>query len=144
MINAMRRIYAGATWLFFAAVIVQFFLAGLGVFVNSNDFAIHAIFGGIILLLGLLTLILAFAARLPWRRTGLTALLPLLVIVQSLLIEAGKSGAHLVSAFHVLNALLVFIVSGYVARQARSLFAAQPRTTENQQARRESPARMAS
>lgn len=117
----LRRAYVGFTWLFFASVVVQFFLAGLGVFVSPSDFRFHAIFGGIILLIGLIGLILSFAAQLPWRTTGFTALLPVLVLVQSTLVEFGHNGLHLIAAFHTVNALIVFSVAGYMALNARAL-----------------------
>jgi hypothetical protein len=119
----MRQTYAVFTWLFLAAVVVQFFLAGLGVFVNPEDFGFHAMFGGIILLIGLLALALSFAAALPWRTTGLTALLPALVLVQVALVELGHAFRPVLAAFHVINALVIFSVAGAVALHARSLFA---------------------
>lgn len=121
MNTALRQAYVGFTRLFFASVVVQFFLAGLGVFVSPSDFKFHAIFGGIILLIGLIGLILSFAARLPWRTTGFTALLPVLVLVQSTLVEFGHNGLHLIAAFHTVNALIVFSVAGYIALNARAL-----------------------
>lgn len=121
MRTILRRTYIGLVWLFFAAVVVQFFLAGLGVFVSPRDFRYHAMFGGIILLIGLLGLIFSFAARLPWRTTGLTGLLPVLVLVQSTLVEFWRQGVLLVGAFHVINALIVFSVAGYMALRARTL-----------------------
>ncbi len=117
----LRKAYVGFAWLFFAAIVVQFFLAGLGVFVSPNDFGFHAMFGAIILLIGLLGLIISFLAQLPWKTTGLTALLPVLVLVQSTLVEMGRNGAHLVAAFHTVNALIVFSVAAYVALNARTL-----------------------
>ncbi len=119
----LRQTYAVFTWLFLTAVVVQFFLAGLGVFVNPEDFGFHAMFGAIILLIGLLALALSFAAGLPWRTTGLTTLLPALVLVQVALVELGHAFLPALAAFHVINALVIFSVSGYVALQARSLFA---------------------
>ncbi len=121
----MRQTYAVFTWMFFAAVIVQFFLAGLGVFVSPEDFGIHAIFGSIILLVGILALLVSFAAGLPRRTIGLTALLPLLVIVQVALVEIGRVTTPVLAAFHVINALVIFSLSGYVALQARGVFASR-------------------
>lgn len=117
----LRQAYVGVAWLYLAAIVVQFFLAGLGVFVSPEDFRFHAIFGGIILLIGLLALILSFLAQLPWKTTGLTVLLPVLVLVQSTLVELGRNGIHLVAAFHTVNALIIFSVAAYVALNARAL-----------------------
>jgi hypothetical protein len=127
----LRQTYAALTWIFFAAVVVQFFLAGLGVFVSPADFGFHAMFGSIILLVGVLALALSFAAGLPWRTTGLTALLPLLVIVQVALVELGRAFLPVLAAFHVINALAIFALAGYVAAQARQVFAHQESATLN-------------
>ncbi len=126
----LRKAYVGVAWLYLAAVVVQFFLAGLGVFVSPEDFKFHAIFGGIILLIGLIGLILSFLAQLPWKTTGLTALLPVLVLVQSTLVEMGRSGVHLVAAFHTVNALIVFSVAAYIALNARALAELSTRSRE--------------
>jgi hypothetical protein len=67
---------------------------------------------GLALLLLLLMLILSFAARKPWRVTGLTALLILLMFAHSIF-------AHGVPApyagLHVVNGLLMLGVVGYLA-----------------------------
>lgn len=127
----LRQTYAMFTWLFLTAVVVQFFLAGLGVFVNPEDFGFHAMFGGIILLIGLLALALSFAAGLPWRTTGLTALLPALVLVQVALVELGHAFLPALAAFHVINALVIFSVSGAVALHARGLLASHAPASAN-------------
>ena len=124
----MRQVYAVFVWIYFAAVVVQFFLAGLGVFVNPEDFGVHAMFGSLIALVGLVTLGLAFAARLPRRLVGLSALLPALVVVQVALVELGRAFLPPLAAFHVINALIIFSVSGYVALQARGVFASKVST----------------
>jgi hypothetical protein len=127
----MRQAYAVFTWIFFVAVVVQFFLAGLGVFVNPEDFGFHAMFGSLILLIGLLALALSFAAGLPRRTIGLTALLPVLVLVQVALVELGHAVLPVLAAFHVINALAIFALSGAVALQARGVFASHAVAPEN-------------
>lgn len=125
----MRRIYATWSWVILAAVVVQFFLAGMGVFVSGEDFGIHAVFGSIIMLATLLGAIFALAARLPWRTTGQNTLLFVLILLQAVLIEVARgSGIHVIAAFHVINALAIFALAGLLALRANAYFAA-PATT---------------
>jgi hypothetical protein len=117
-ISVMRWTYATVAWILFAAVIVQFFLAGLGVFAGAQNFAIHAMFGGIILLGTLVAVVLSFVARLPWRLIGLGVLLPILVLLQSVLLGLGQAVTPALAALHPVNGLLIFALAGTVAVRA--------------------------
>jgi hypothetical protein len=114
----MRWTYMTFAWMLVAAVIVQFFLAGLGVFVGAQNFEIHAMFGGVILLGAPVAVVLSFAARLPWRLIGLGALLPVLVLLQAVLVELGATVAPALAALHPVNGLLIFTLSGAMALRA--------------------------
>jgi hypothetical protein len=109
----MRWIYTVSAWLTLVVVIVQFFLAGLGVF--AGDFQMHVALGYAILFLMLLVLVIALVARLPWRTLGLTALLPVLVFLQSIFIEAWNNGLAYIAALHVVNGLAIFSLAGILA-----------------------------
>ena len=127
--HIMRWIYVVSAWLIFGVVIVQFFLAGLGVF--AGDFQMHVALGYTILFLMLLVLVIALAARLPWRTLGLTALLPVLVFLQSLFIEAWSNGLVDIAALHVVNGLAIFSLAGILAvRSPRFLSAEKPDGTK--------------
>jgi hypothetical protein len=117
--HAMRWTYVVATWIILTAVIVQFFLAGLGVFVDAQDFHVHAAVGYSLFFVMLIGLAIAFAARLPGRVLGLTALLPVLVVLQSVLIQIGHSGLPAVAALHPVNGLAIFALSGRLAVRSR-------------------------
>ncbi len=123
--HAMRWSYVVYTWLILGAVIVQFFLAGLGVFGGGNNFEAHRNLGYALLFLMALDLVLAIVARLPWRIVGLTLLLPLLVVLQSVFIQLWESGQSTLAAFHVVNALLIFSLCGYLALRSRSFISVQ-------------------
>lgn len=112
-VHVLRWIYVVSAWLIFGVVIVQFFLAGLGVF--AGDFQMHVALGYTILFLMLLMLVIALAARLPWRTLGLTALLPVLVFLQSIFIEAWSNGLADIAALHVVNGLAIFSLAGILA-----------------------------
>jgi Family of unknown function (DUF6220) len=69
---------------------------------------LHGLNGSLLIPVTILVLILlCFAARHPWKTTGLTALLFLLVVLQVVLAMIGFSGAALVGGLHGLNALLL-------------------------------------
>jgi len=123
-IRVMRWTYVSVAWIILAAVIVQFFLAGMGVFSGPSNFEAHASFGYTISFVTLLELLVAFVARLPWRTIGLTALLPLLIGFQSLFIAFWHSGLPTLAALHVINGLGIFALSGYLALRSRTVLAA--------------------
>ena len=116
--SALRGVYAGLFWLIGAAIVVQFFLAGWGVFAWAGlpPFDAHRGLGDLIGLLILLGIPLAFAAKVPWRVTYMNIGLFVLMIVQSFLAvadPANTKGAgdfqHGVAALHVVNGVLVFL-----------------------------------
>src|SRR5262245_4026410 len=117
--RAMRWTYVVSAWIILAAVIVQFFLAGLGVFGGPGGFEAHATLGYSLPLVMLIGLLLAFAARLPWRTIGLTALLPVLALLQSVFILIWHAGLPAVAALHVVNGLAIFSLAGLLALRSR-------------------------
>jgi hypothetical protein len=123
--RAMRWTYAVSAWIIFVAVIVQFFLAGMGVFADAHTFQIHAYVGYGLFFVMLIVLLVAFAARLPWRVIALTAVLPALVVLQSILIQVGRSGLPAIAALHPVNGLAIFTLAGFLALRSRSYVAAR-------------------
>jgi Family of unknown function (DUF6220) len=121
----MRWMYAVLAWLTLGAVIVQFFLAGLGVFAGFSNFEAHQMLGYTLLFVMLLDFFVALAARLPWRLIGLAALLPVLVLLQSIFVELWHDGATTVAALHVINGLAIFSFSGFLATRAPRYIGAQ-------------------
>ena len=132
--RAMRWTYVVYAWLILAAVIVQFFLAGLGVFAGASNFQIHTAFGYLILFVMLIGLLPTFAARLPWSTIGLSALLPVLVVVQSVLISAWHGGLLVVAALHPVNGLAIFALAGYLALRSRRYIPARKPTAAKAEA----------
>lgn len=123
----MRWTYTVLAWLTLAAVIVQFFLAGLGVFAGFSNFEAHQMLGYTLLFVMLLDFLVTLAARLPGRVIALAAVLPVLVLIQSILIELWHDGATTLAALHVINGLVIFSISGFLAtRAARYISAQQP------------------
>ncbi|MEA2403907.1 MAG: hypothetical protein QOE08_554 [Thermoleophilaceae bacterium] len=108
--NGARQAYRWVVFLFVLLVVVQFFLAGLGVFGDQgktgSDYDPHRAVGDLLSLLSLILLILAAVGRLGRPLLPMTAGLFGLMIVQNLLAGFGED-TQVVGAFHVLNALLI-------------------------------------
>ena len=114
MVSAHRVLLS----VFTLGVIVQFFLAGLGVFrvqdgASSSHFdhvwGPHRTLGNVLFIVGLLVLVAAIVARLGRMRVLLSLALPLLVFVQSILANNGPSW---VRAFHPVVAVIILALAG--------------------------------
>ena len=124
----MQTVYRFWTAIVFLAVVVQVGFAGYGAFdvaktvdegtVNTDQFedsfGLHIGFGYLVVLTGLILLVLALVARRGRREAG--ALLGLLVL-QVLLAWFGFE-VPVIGFFHPVNALLIFGLSGWIARTA--------------------------
>ena len=115
--RAARLAYRWIAWLFVACVIVQFFLAGLGVFVGADNFATHRDWGYTFGWLLLILLAAAFVGRMPGRAVAATALLLVLFAMQSVLV-AVRDSMPAVAALHPLNGVAIFMLSLWLARAA--------------------------
>ena len=116
MRRAGQSAYLVIAWLFLAVVIVQFFLAGLGVF-GAESFEAHRDFGGAFHLLALLLLVLAIFVRRNRTDIILSVVLFVIVTVQFSLPEA-RDDAPGVAALHVVNALFIWIAGYHLAMRA--------------------------
>ncbi|MBV9472926.1 MAG: hypothetical protein JO206_08145 [Solirubrobacterales bacterium] len=119
-------IHRGLADLFLAAVAIQFFLAGLGVFrakshgsqrlADSSTFDPHRALGTALQVLAVLILIAALAAR---RQVRLSVVLLVLMILQS--VWAGIGGdAPALAALHVLGGLAIAGVAYTLHRAGRA------------------------
>jgi hypothetical protein len=109
-----------------ASILIQFLLAGLGVFDNGDFFFWHTSVNGVIV--GLLPLVLVavgWFGRVPRRTLWLTASVFGLVVLQSLLLFPYHLGAtgllRAVSGLHVVNALVVFWVGLQLLEKSQAL-----------------------
>ncbi|MGH2979233.1 MAG: DUF6220 domain-containing protein [Solirubrobacterales bacterium] len=116
----MRRVgeitYLVLVWLFLAAVITQFFLAGLGSF-GAKSFEPHKDFAGVFHLLALLVLLLAIFVRRNRADIILAVVLFVITTAQFSLPET-REDAPGVAALHVVNALFIWIVGYHLAMRA--------------------------
>ncbi len=93
----------------FGALALQLFFAGLGVF-NVSGFLPHAILGTLIVAGSFALPIIAWRGHLPVALTRRSWLLAALMILQGLLIDAGRL-APIISALHPVTAMLLVLVT---------------------------------
>jgi uncharacterized protein DUF6220 len=123
-----RQIRLALTALFLLGVVVQFYLAGRGVFRASSDFDAHKTVGDILHLVSIVILLASIAIPATRNRVdiGLAFALFVLMTIQVIL---GDFEHPELGALHPVNALLVMgAAGGIVSRDRRLLGApAQPR-----------------
>lgn len=121
----IRSIYRVLAWSFVAGLVIQVYLAGLGVFQFRNFsfgeegarsyYGLHIEFGWMLGLVAIVLLVLAFAARYPGSTVRRAAGVFLLMVVQSLILYI-DSDAALIRALHPVNAIAVGWLSLSLAR----------------------------
>jgi hypothetical protein len=126
--GALRAVYRYVIALFLLALIVQIFFAGLGIFGGveqiaaggldedawEDEIGLHAGFGHILHLVSIVIFLLSLAARIGRNRVLLTLALPLLMTLQ-IFLAAGGEDAPVIGALHVVNALVILGLTGYLA-----------------------------
>jgi hypothetical protein len=122
----MSQVRVAHRWLltlFLVAVVVQFFLAGLGAFraqsgaehgtIGDSQFAgyfdPHRANAGVLTILGVLVLVAAVAGRMGKRWILVSLSLPVLVELQYVFVDTGPSWFR---ALHVVNALVIAGIAG--------------------------------
>jgi hypothetical protein len=134
----MRKVFAVVAVLFAVSLVIQLYLAGIGVFSKESDdlFAIHAFNGQVVLrLLALLTLISAALARAGKTTIWLSAVALFLVLFQTVLFilagvffgvspdshAAPPLGATILLALHPVIGVAVLAIGGILVRRATQL-----------------------
>jgi hypothetical protein len=125
--DVARGIHLAAIWLFAACSIVQVFLAGLGVFVGPDRFALHRDFGYMFGFLLLLVIAAAVVGRLGRGQILFAIALMILFTLQSVLI-AFREGAPEIAALHPVNGFLIIAVAFVSGREALAAWRLRART----------------
>jgi hypothetical protein len=113
----LKRVHAGAAWLFVAVIVVQVFLAGAAIaqLGGSNDFSTHRDFGYTIVGLAALAVVVTAVVARAGRQSILISLgLLVLYVVQTLL----PNVTGFIAALHPVNALLLFALAVWYPRRA--------------------------
>ena len=119
--SVARGAFPFVAGLFTACAVIQVFLAGLGVFDDPKAFITHREFGYLFGWLPLVMLVIALVGRMPRRYAGLSALLFVLFILQSVFV-AMRESMPAVAALHPLNGFLILAIGAvttYWSWQAR-------------------------
>ena len=119
-----RVIFFGLAWLYVAAVVVQFFLAGLGAF-GATTYDAHRGLGFVVGIGSLVMLVVALVGKLPRKVLLLTVLLVGLNIVQTIL---ANIDAEEIAALHPVNGLAIVFVAVELAQRSRRYLAGQMAT----------------
>jgi hypothetical protein len=119
-----RAAYLVVIWIFVACLVVQLFLAGLGVFAGYENFLTHRDWGYLFGLLVFPLMILAALARLPRRFVLFSVLIFVLFVMQSVLLLF-RTDTPSIAALHPLNGVLILLIAVWLGIEARQ-FAPPP------------------
>ena len=108
---------AVVAWLFAGCIVIQVFLAGLGVFDSPQRFLTHRDFGYLFGWLSLVALLIAAIGRLPRRLIGLAGLTLVQMALQSILILF-REDAPALAALHPVNGVLLLVTTLVLGRLA--------------------------
>lgn len=117
MRSIARTVHLALAWLLVAGLIVQVFLAGLGVFKGPASFETHRGWGYMLELLPLFLLIVGLVARLGRRPALLAAGIFGLFILQSVFVALRESSPE-IAALHPVNGFLITFLAIVLARDA--------------------------
>jgi len=124
--RSVRVAHAWLAWLFVAGLVVQVFLAGLGVFEGAARFATHRDVGYSLSLFPIVLLVLAAVGRMGRRQIALAAVMFLLFLLQSVLVQVFRSSAPFVAALHPVNGFLILLLAIETARSSWAVREARP------------------
>jgi hypothetical protein len=121
---AARQVFKYGVYVLAALVVVQFLLAGLGIFSSAEWFFWHAVVNAAVIGLGpLLLALIGWYAGVDRRTVLVTASFFLLVLLQSLLLApyhmAAPATVRAISALHVVNAVFIFWVALWLLDRVR-------------------------
>lgn len=115
MRSALSKAYSGLAWLALALGVLQFFLAGLGIF-GASSFSAHEGVGYLFHTIAVIVFLLALAGPRTGRDIGLGALFAILATVQIYLPEL-RGDAPELAAVHPLLALLLLGLAAHIGRR---------------------------
>ena len=112
----MRRVFEIGVYVLAAAVAVQFFLAGLGIFGSAELLFWHATVDALVIfVLAIALVVVGLIAKEDRWTVGLPAIIIGMVLLQSILLAPYHMGAPLavrwISALHVVNGVAIFAVT---------------------------------
>jgi hypothetical protein len=110
-----RVIYFGLAAIYLVVVVVQFFLAGLGVF-GATDFDAHRVVGFILGIGSIVLLLVAVIGRMPRSIALATVLLLGLNVLQIVLVNIDVEE---IEALHLVNAVVIVFTAYELMQRSR-------------------------
>lgn len=112
-----RNVHTVIAWLLVAALVIQVWLAGRGVFESPSVFATHRDVGYTISLFPIVLLVLGFLGGLGRRVAIMAALIFALMILQSAFVVM-RASSPAIAALHPVNGFLILLVAIMLARES--------------------------
>ena len=116
----LAALYAIAASILVVGLVLQVFLAGLGVFDDPTFFLTHRDTGYTLELVALVVIVLAAVARAGRAQIGIAALIFGLFLLQSVFV-AVRVSSPAVAALHPVNGFFILLLSIVLARRAWAL-----------------------
>ena len=116
-----RVIYFGAAAIYLVGAVVQFFLAGLGVF-GASSYDAHRAFGLILVLVTLVLLVLSIVGRMPRTTILLTVVLLGLNVLQMVL---ANTDVGEIAALHPVNGVVIVFLAYELTQRSRRYVASK-------------------
>ncbi|HKF85613.1 MAG TPA: DUF6220 domain-containing protein [Candidatus Limnocylindrales bacterium] len=120
----LAMLFAIGASILVAGLVLQVFLAGLGVFDEPSFFLTHRDTGYMLELVAFVVFVLAAIARAGRRQIGIAGLIVLLFLLQSVFV-ALRTTAPAVAALHPVNGFLIVLLSIVLTRDAWRLVRAR-------------------
>ena len=112
-----RPIHLGLAWLFVLGLLVQVFLAGMGVFAGAGSFATHRDFGYLLTALPLVLVVTALVGGYGRGHAIAAGVMFLQFILQSVFVLQ-RDHIPAIAALHPVNGFLIALVAVWLARDA--------------------------
>lgn len=125
MRSTARTVHLIAAWLLVAGLVVQVFLAGLGVFSSSTNFATHRDVGFMLSAVPIVLLVAGVLGGLGRGPAVLAVAVFVLFMLQSVFV-AMRTSNPAIAALHPVNGFLILLITLIIARES---WAARAATT---------------
>jgi cytochrome b len=112
-----RTIHAVLAWFLVAALVVQVWLAGRGVFESPGLFATHRDVGYTLIIIPIVLLVLGFLGGMGRRVAIMAAVVFGLMILQSVFVVM-RTTTPAIAALHPVNGFLILLVAILLARES--------------------------
>jgi len=118
-----RPIHVVVAWLYVIGLLVQVFLAGMGVFDGPSAFVTHRDTGYALTVLPVVLLVTALVGRFGRWQALAAAVMFVQFILQSVLVFQ-RDSVPAIAALHPVNGFLIVLISVWLARDAWRVFQA--------------------